>query len=78
MLALTPKEPPIELADRGGDGFVVTLHWNRDGDGRLWVSVLHEDTGETFVVEARVTTPSTSITTRLSTACCRPHRTLRG
>jgi hypothetical protein len=52
MLALTPKEPPIELADRAGDGFVVTLHWNRDGDGRLWVSVLHEDTGETFVVEA--------------------------
>jgi hypothetical protein len=52
MLALTPEEPPHELADRAGDGFVVTLNWNGDRDGRLWVSVVHEDTGEPFVVEA--------------------------
>ena len=51
MLTLKPNTP-IELADRTGDGMAVTLNWDRDGDGSLWVSVCHEDTGETFIVDA--------------------------
>jgi len=47
-----PTNSPVELADRAGDGFAITLNWDRDGDGSLWVSVFHEDTGETFVVDA--------------------------
>src|SRR5262245_55206496 len=47
-----PTGSSVELADRAGDGFAVTLNWDRDGDGSLWVSVLHTGTGETFVVDA--------------------------
>ena len=46
------RKSSVELADRAGDGFVVTLNWDRDGVGSLWVSVFHEDTGETFVIDA--------------------------
>jgi hypothetical protein len=42
----------VDLAHRTGDGFAVTLIWDREGDGNLWVSVFHEDTGEEFAVEA--------------------------
>jgi hypothetical protein len=52
MLTLKRTKPPVELADRAGDGLTVTLNWDRDGDGRLWVSVLHEDTSERFEIEA--------------------------
>ena len=53
MLTLAHTTPPVELADRAGDGLIVTLFWDRDGDGGVWVSVLHEDTGETVQVDAR-------------------------
>ena len=52
MLTLKRTNTPVELADRAGDGFTVTLNLDREGDGRLWVSVFHDETGETFVVEA--------------------------
>jgi hypothetical protein len=46
------RKSPVELADRVGDGLMVTLNWDRDGDGHLWVSVLHENTGESFEIDA--------------------------
>jgi len=52
VLSFEPRPKPVELAERTGDGFLVRLFWDRDRDGRLWVSVLHEDTGEMFSVEA--------------------------
>jgi hypothetical protein len=52
MLTFKPRTTQVELAERAGDGFAVSLLWDRDHDGRLWVSVLDEDTGETFAVEA--------------------------
>jgi hypothetical protein len=52
MLTFKPRTPPVELAERTGDGFAVALYWDRDRDGRLWVSVLHEDSGEVFDVDA--------------------------
>jgi hypothetical protein len=52
MFSLKPTKRPVELADRAGDGFAVTLNWDRDGDGSLWVSVFQEDTGVTLVVDA--------------------------
>jgi hypothetical protein len=51
MLSST-HHSPVDLAERSGDGLAVTLFWDRDGDGSLWVSVLHEDSGEAFAVEA--------------------------
>ena len=52
MLAFRTRKPPVELAEREGDGFAVSLLWDRDRGGRVWVSVRHEETGESFVVEA--------------------------
>ena len=52
MLTFKSRTKPVELADRQGDGFVVSLLWDRDCDGRLWVSVLHEESGATFAVDA--------------------------
>jgi len=52
MLTFNPRTRPVELAERAGDGFAVTLLWDRDRDGSLWVSVLHEDSGEAFAVDA--------------------------
>jgi len=52
MLTFKSRTNPVELADRQGDGFMVSLLWDRDRDGRLWVSVLHEETGEAFAVAA--------------------------
>jgi hypothetical protein len=51
MLTLQNTSAPVELAERAGDGLIVTLLWDRDR-GRLWVSVLHDDTGETTQVDA--------------------------
>ena len=42
----------IDLADRAGDGLSVTLNWDRDGGGRLWVSVLHEASGVSMDIDA--------------------------
>ena len=52
MLTFKTRTQPVELAERQGDGFAFSLLWDRDRDGRLWVSVLHEETGETFQVDA--------------------------
>ena len=52
MLTFKPRIAPVELAERSGDGFAVALFWDRDGSGRLWVSVLHEESGESFAVDA--------------------------
>jgi len=40
-----------ELAARTSDGFDVALFWDSDS-GRLWVDVLHTDTGESFRIAA--------------------------
>jgi hypothetical protein len=42
----------VEPAKRVGDGYAVTLLWDRDRDGSLWVAVLQEETGESFAVAA--------------------------
>ena len=52
MLTFKPRIAPVELAERSGDGFSVRLFWDRDRSGRLWVSVLREDSGEAFAVDA--------------------------
>jgi hypothetical protein len=52
MSIFKPRTDPVELAERTGDGFLVQLLWDRDRDRSLWVSVFHEETGETFAVDA--------------------------
>ena len=42
----------IDLASRRGDGLDVMLLWDRQS-GRLWVDVLHVNSGRTFEVEAK-------------------------
>ena len=53
MLTFKPRIRPVELAERIADGFAVTLFWDRDRDGSLWVSVFHEDSGESFALDAQ-------------------------
>jgi hypothetical protein len=52
MLTFKTRSQPVELAERTSEGFAVSLFWDRDRDGRLWVSVLHEDSGEAFALDA--------------------------
>jgi hypothetical protein len=52
MTILNLRTQPVELAERAGDGLLVRLLWDRDRDRSLWVSVLHEETGESFAVDA--------------------------
>lgn len=52
MLTIKNRMKPVELAERIADGLAVTLFWDRDRDGSLWVSVFHEESGESFAVDA--------------------------
>jgi hypothetical protein len=52
MLTFKTRTQPLELAERTNDSFAVSLLWDRDRDGRLWVSVQHEESGEAFALDA--------------------------